>query len=132
MNANLSEAETRAQLIDHQLAQAGWAGSRTTLVEELLLAPRGSTRVVRERSSNFVDYALLNDDGAPIAIVEAKRTSRDEIAGKRQASDYAKLIKDQYGVEPFIFLTNGLKPPSWAPGMVRWANRASNWKTASG
>ena len=113
MNGNISEAETRAQLIDQQLAQAGWTGGKATLVEELLLAHWGGTRAVRESSSNFVDYALLNGDGQPIAIVEAKRTCRDEIAGKRQASDYADLIKAQYGIEPFIFLTNGLKTWFW-------------------
>jgi type I restriction enzyme R subunit len=40
-------------------------------------------------------------------LVEAKRTSRDELGGKRQAADYADVIKAKFGRDPFIFLTNG-------------------------
>lgn len=49
----------------------------------------------------------MNMDGKPLAIIEAKRTSRDSLAGQRQASDYSDRIREIYGVEPFIFLTNG-------------------------
>ncbi len=48
-----------------------------------------------------------------MAIVEAKRFSSDELAGKRQASDYADAITILFGVEPFIFLTNGKEILFW-------------------
>jgi len=40
----------------------------------------------------------------PLAVVEAKRASRDELAGKRQAADYAKAIKAKTGIDPLISL----------------------------
>lgn len=63
--------------------------------------------------NQFVDYVLLDSDGVPIALVEAKRTSRDALAGKRQAADYADQIKRRFGVDPFIFLTNGTEIWFW-------------------
>ncbi len=64
----------------------------------------------------YADYALLGADGIPVAIVEAKRSSRDELAGKRQASDYADRIKARFGQDPFIFLTNGKTIQFWDRG----------------
>jgi len=48
-----------------------------------------------------------------LAVVEAKHTSRDEIAGKRQAADYADAIKSKHRQDPFIFLTNGKEIQFW-------------------
>ena len=56
---------------------------------------------------------MLGSDGKPLAVVEAKRTSRDELAGKRQAADYADAIKAKFGDDPFIFLTNGKEIQFW-------------------
>lgn len=106
-----NEATTRAQLIDTQLAQAGWSKSRRGYVEEFLLAakePEGGF----ERQQ-FADYALLGSDGRPLAVVEAKRSARDELAGKRQAADYADAIKAKFGLDPFVFLTNGKEIQFW-------------------
>ncbi len=35
--------------------------------------------------------------------MEAKRTSRDELSGKRQTADYEDNLKNQFGFDPFIF-----------------------------
>ena len=109
MRTDLSEHETRARLIDEQLARSGWVDESVVLIEELAIKTPADDASI----SQFADYALVNDDGEPFAIIEAKRTSRDEIAGKRQASDYADLIKSRYGIEPFIFLSSGLKTWFW-------------------
>lgn len=107
-----SERETRASCIDPQLARAGWgAGDRRLLSEFLVLG--GASRTGDDsaehdpRGREFADYALLDRLGRPVAIVEAKRTSRDALEGERQAADYADRINAQHGVDPFIFLTNG-------------------------
>ena len=42
-----------------------------------------------------------------LAIVEAKRSSRDPIEGERQAADYADAIAKEQGIDPFVFLANG-------------------------
>lgn len=106
-----SEAATRTELIDSQLARAGWSRNRRTLVEEFILKatePDGSYG-----NEQFADYVLLGSDGKPIAVVEAKRSSRDELAGKRQAADYADAIEAKFVNDPFIFLTNGKEIQFW-------------------
>ena len=106
-----NEATTRIQLIDAQLAHAGWSKSRRSLIEEFVLMaeePEGAYS-----GQQFADYVLLGSDGKPLAVVEAKRTSRDELAGKRQAADYADVIKSKFGQDPFIFLTNGKEIQFW-------------------
>lgn len=111
MNQQTStEQQTRSRLIDRDLARAGWSASRRTLIEEfVLIAQSGDAR----NNPEFADYALLGADGKPIAIVEAKRGSRDELAGKRQASDYADRIKARFGEDPFVFLSNGKEIQFW-------------------
>lgn len=112
-----SEAETRQNLIDGQLAKAGWSYQQRNVLDEFLLADvinqvkeqQGIYQTKRE----YVDYVLKGRDGRPLAIVEAKRTSRDALAGKRQASDYADRIRTSHDFEPFIFLSNGEKTYFW-------------------
>jgi len=108
---NRNELITRTELIDTQLARAGWSKNRKLLLEEVLL------RIAHPEQSygqnQFADYVLLGSDGKPLAVVEAKRSSRDELAGKRQASDYADLIKAKTGIDPFVFLTNGKEIQFW-------------------
>jgi type I restriction enzyme R subunit len=111
MEVTRNEAQTRADLIDTQLARAGWSKSRRSLLEEFGL------KVAEPESDyygqQYADYVLLAADGKPIAVVEGKRTSRDELAGKRQAADYADAIKTRFGEDPFIFLTNGHEIQFW-------------------
>lgn len=106
-----NESQTRATLIDTQLAHAGWSSNRRTLIEEYALhvkepdPPYGSDQ--------YADYVLLSSNNEPLAIVEAKKSSRDALAGKRQAADYADLIVERFGFDPFIFLTNGNEIQFW-------------------
>lgn len=103
-----NEAQTRRDLIDRQLAAAGWSVGAKNLFEEFILKRQEPLdQAYRGKENEYADYVLTDHDQIPIAIVEAKRLERDALAGKRQASDYADRIKEEYGVEPFIFLTNG-------------------------
>lgn len=110
-----TEAETRRALIDDQLAQAGWGGNRLNLLEEFLLAPAEIADLTAsyDPGKEYADYALLGSDSKPIALVEAKRASRDALAGQRQAADYADRIKARFGTDPFIFLSNGKEIWFW-------------------
>lgn len=63
--------------------------------------------------SKYADYLLLDDKGDPLAVVEAKRTSKDPILGQKQAEQYADDIKKQTGKDVFIFLTNGYEIWFW-------------------
>ena len=52
--------------------------------------------------------------GAPLAIIEAKRTSRDPIlTAQKQAQEYADDIKTQTGKDVFIFMSNGYEIWFW-------------------
>jgi len=61
----------------------------------------------------FVDYVLWGDDGKPLGLVEAKRTSRDPREGERQAELYANCLEQRYGQRPQIFLSNGYRHRLW-------------------
>lgn len=109
--SSANESATRLSIIDQQLARAGWSKSRRTLIEEYLL--QSAEPSTTYGNDQYADYVLLGSDGKPLAVVEAKRTSRDELAGKRQAADYADAIKAKFGFNPFIFLTNGKEIQFW-------------------
>ena len=103
------ERQTRQERIDLQLGRAGWALGSKRLIEELVVKtgyladdPEG-----KSYSREFADYALFDRLGRLLAIVEAKRSSRDPLEGERQAADYADALNNQYGSAPFIFLANG-------------------------
>jgi type I restriction enzyme R subunit len=104
-----SEHQTRQAQIDRQLGRAGWSLGGRRVVEEYLIQ---STSPLKEtdkelNSPEFADYVLLDRLDRPLAIVEAKRSSRDALSGERQAADYADRLREQHGVDPFIFLANG-------------------------
>jgi type I restriction enzyme R subunit len=64
-SAERSEASTRTELIDAQLARAGWSKSRRTLVEEMILHVEQPDSAYRH--GQFADYVLLGSDGQPLA-----------------------------------------------------------------
>lgn len=103
------ESVTRAERVDRLLAQAGWTRASRRLIDEFFLA--GDTAVRGddgpEPKDAFIDNALLLPDGRPIAIVEVKRLLREALEGECQSADYAERCKRKYGLDPFIFLTNG-------------------------
>ena len=112
-----NEAQTRKLFIDEQLADVGWHVDRGNLLEEMRLtgAAQLSERpnAAYDAGDEFADYVLLGRDGKPVAVVEAKRTSRDALVGQGQAADYADRVRTQYDVEPFIFLANGREIWYW-------------------
>jgi len=117
-----SEAQTRAELIDQQLAQSGWnVKDPTQVVEEfdiLTSLPDGiSEPRTPYEGRQFSDYVLLGKDRKPLAVVEAKRSSKDAAIGREQAKQYCYNIQKQLGGElPFCFYTNGLETYYWDLG----------------
>lgn len=109
-----TEKQTRQEIIDRRLREAGWdVTNPNQVLQEVRLFVERADDTARDASAEygsdaeFADYLLLGRDRLPVAIVEAKRTSRDAIAGKRQAQDYADDIEHKVGRRPLIFLTNG-------------------------
>ncbi len=104
-----SETQTRSELINMQLARSGWFGSRFSIIEEAPLSvaedspPYGYEPASKKTERfGFADYLLLGSDGKPLAVVEAKRTARDPLVGKRQAEDYAESIIIEHGQRSWI------------------------------
>jgi type I restriction enzyme R subunit len=93
------EAETRAQLIDIMLREAGWpVGQEGTYEVPVTLA---------DGSPGAADYVFWADDGQPLIVVEVKKTSVDAARGKNQAERYADALERQHGQRPVLFYTNG-------------------------
>lgn len=106
-----SEAETRRYLIDLDLSRAGWA----------LDQPPGQPQVREYEVTGmpnalglgYADYVLWGDDGKPLAVVEAKKTTVDPTVGQQQAKLYADCLEAMHGQRPVIFYTNGYETWIW-------------------
>ena len=98
-----TEQETRKQYIDAMLRDAGWRLGVDWLEEVELQGMPNQAQV------GFADYVLYGDNGKPLAVIEAKRTSVDPAKGRQQAKLYADLLEKQYGRRPVVFLTNGFE-----------------------
>ena len=110
---NQSEASTRQEIIDLRLLKAGWNVNDPSQVTSELDIWIGLPEGVREpehehQGFQYADYALLGEDGYPLAVVEAKKTSKDARIGQEQARQYAENIQKNSGKDmPFVFYTNG-------------------------
>ncbi len=105
--ADLTEFATRKLYIDLYLEQAGWLhGQSCTYEHEVQGMPN-------ETGQGFVDYVLWGDDGKPLALVEAKRSSKDPMLGQQQAKLYADALEERYRQRPVIFLSNGYRHRIW-------------------
>jgi len=106
-----NEKQTRKQIIDNRLNNAGWnVMDRTQVVEEFFVSV--DTNQLNEPETSygvqFCDYVLLSKDGKPLAVVEAKKTLVDAGIGREQAKQYCYYIQKQYNSElPFCLYTNG-------------------------
>lgn len=99
----IGEKETRYSLIDPQLTKAGWNLSNRAQVRFEIPVTNYDKTVV----TGFTDYCLYRSDGDVLAVIEAKRTSRDARVGREQALEYATEIQAKQSFRPFIFLANG-------------------------
>ena len=111
----MNEADTRANLIDPALKDAGWGTGDAVVRREVHLAQeRADVKQARargvappERSRDFVDY-VLEVRGHPLAALEAKADTFGVTEGREQAIRYAKKLKAR-----FAFSSNGT-------GVYRW------------
>src|SRR3989344_6046611 len=118
-----SELKTRTEKIDVLLKENGWDVKDKSKVWMEVDTKQSdfkkkdyqtvSETLKNDDESKYADYLLLDKQGYPLAIIEAKRTSKDPIVGKRQAREYAEDIKSQTGKSVFIFLSNGYEMWFW-------------------
>lgn len=102
-----SEAQTRDGFIDMLLAEAGWPLSDKQDREFEV------TGMPTKNGKGYIDYVLWGADGLPLAIVEAKRTTKSPHLGQQQAKLYADCLEARYGRRPIIFYTNGYEHWLW-------------------
>ena len=102
-----NESATRRLIIDLALRRAGWPLDREHDREyEVTGMPNAS-------GVGYADYVLWGDDGKPLAVVEAKKTTVDPAAGRQQAKLYADCLEAMRGQRPIIFYTNGYETYLW-------------------
>jgi len=99
----MTEQQTRQELIDTKLLKSGWDVSNHTQVQIEF-----NNTSTHNNSEQFSDYVLLAQDGKPLAVVEAKKTSKDAKLGREQAKQYCENIQREQNIDlPFCFYTNG-------------------------
>ena len=101
------EAATRLHLIDVELRRAGWPLDQPRDREYEVSGMPNKTGV------GYADYVLWGDDGLPLAVVEAKRSTSDPTEGRQQAKLYADALERMHGRRPLIFYTNGYVHHLW-------------------
>ena len=108
-----NEDQTRQYLIDQMLADEGWdVGKGATSTEEV----RKEYPLVGQPTPSgkgSADYVLMDDNGKPLAVIEAKRTSKNVEEGRKQAELYADALEKKHGQRPIIFYTNGYDLSIW-------------------
>lgn len=104
--SDISEFETRKQFIDLDLKIAGWDSKN--IREEVEVKGMPNTQ-----ETGHVDYVLYGENGKPLAVVEAKRTSKDAKIGQQQAKLYADCLEKEYAQRPIIYYTNGKEIYMW-------------------
>jgi len=104
----LNEAQTRRRLIDTELHSRDWdidlVNGRNTEQVTLEEEVDGQPTVT---GIGYCDYVLWDDNGKPLAVIEAKRTRENAERGRQQAKLYADSLEKKYGQRPVIFYTNG-------------------------
>lgn len=112
LTSEYNESETRQHLIDVSLKEAGWfdLGMGRDLEFPVSGMPISADN---PKGNGFVDYVLWDDNGKPLAVIEAKRTTKDIEVGKHQAFLYANCIEKTHGQRPIIFYTNGYETKIW-------------------
>jgi type I restriction enzyme, R subunit len=108
-----NEATTRARIIDSLLAAAGW----NVAMGDASTAEVGKEVEVKHQPTasglGYADYVLWDDNGNPLAVIEAKKTSVDPERGRQQAKLYADGLEKAHGHRPVIFYTNGYDIWMW-------------------
>ena len=97
-----NEAETRADLIDPALRDAGWGVVEASRVRREFTITLGRIQAGGRRSSSDVADYVLEFQGHKLAVVEAKREGSPDTEGVGQAKKYADRLQTR-----FAYSTNG-------------------------
>ena len=109
--ADLSEFKTRKIYIDVDLKFMGWkfSGTDADVWEEYEVNDMNGVL----GHKGYADYVLFGRDGLPLAVIEAKRSSKDPNIGRKQAVLYADCLERKFGRRPMMFTSNGFETYFW-------------------
>lgn len=112
-----SEAETRRHLIDLMLSEADWkVGADEENTDQVLKEFRVQHQST-DSGDGYIDYVLIDENEKPLAVIEAKRTSKNAKDGQTQAKLYADGLQQQLNLKkeerPVLFCTNGYEVWIW-------------------
>ncbi len=111
-NPDMSEDETRRRYIDADLKSAGYIfdqDQRRNCIE----TEYPVEGMPNETGTGFADYVIWGDTGKIVAVIEAKKTSKDVSLGRKQSKLYADCIENMQGYRPLMFYTNGFETVLW-------------------
>lgn len=110
--SEFSEAQTRQHIIDVDLKEAAWNNLQKG--HDLEYPVKGMPiNADNPKGNGYADYVLWDDNGKPLAVIEAKKTMKSVEAGRRQAFLYANCLEAMHGQRPIIFFTNGYETNIW-------------------
>ncbi|MRT17515.1 DUF4145 domain-containing protein [Vitellibacter sp. q18] len=121
-----NEAETRRYLIDVSLREAGWDVSAPNTTEFKVSYMPKSTNT---SETGYVDYVLWDDDGLPLALVEAKHTLHSATKGENQAQLYAEALEKTFGRRPVMYYSNGYDIYLWDDTFYKQSRRVHGFYT---
>lgn len=102
MTPDLNEAETRAELIDPVLAEAGWGKIDGSRVRREVITQGRLLGGGKRSKQDIADYVLVYR-GQKLAVIEAKRVGLPDTEGVGQAKRYATKLQTR-----FAYSTNGI------------------------
>ncbi|WP_228060403.1 MULTISPECIES: N-6 DNA methylase [unclassified Coleofasciculus] len=107
-----NEANTRKEIIDKALEKAGWSLDDSNQVGMEIPVDGYDA----EPWNGVTDYCLYLPNGEVIAVVEAKRQSRDPRVAEQQVRHYVTEIEKHQSFRPFAFMSNGDRMFFWDVG----------------
>ena len=99
----MNEAETRAELIDPALKNAGWGVVEASRVRREVITIGRIMGAGKRSEKDIADYVLFYK-GQKLAVIEAKKRSLPDTEGVGQAKKYATKLQTR-----FAYSTNGVK-----------------------
>ncbi len=98
----MNEAETRAELIDPALKEAGWGVVEGSRVRREVITLGRLQGAGKRASQDIADYVLFYK-GQKLGVIEAKRRDLPDTEGVGQAKKYAEMLQTR-----FTYSTNGV------------------------
>ena len=98
----MNEAETRAELIDPALKEAGWGVIEGSRVRREVITLGRLQGAGKRGKQDIADYVLFYN-GQKLGVIEAKKKNRSDTEGLAQAKRYAECLQIR-----FTYSTNGV------------------------